>query len=100
MSKEIDSDAGRHRRSATPRAKQRLGMNAKALRADLDRHLYLTLGKDQEGRRHYLFNAAALTVRDRLVERWRATRLKTQEKQPKSVAYLSLEFLMGRTLSN
>lgn len=81
--------------------KEWLGLDEKSFQTDLDRHLNLTLGKDQEDGNHlYLYNAAALTIRDRLVERWRATREKYAEEKPKRVAYLSLEFLMGRTLTN
>ena len=78
-----------------------LGMDNKTVAEDLDRHFHLTLGRDQTtNAHHYLFNAAALTVRDRLVERWRATRTRYQDERPKRVAYISLEFLMGRTLTN
>ena len=80
---------------------QWLGMDEASVGLDLDRHFHLTLGRDQSSNtHHYLFNAAALTVRDRLVERWRATRVRYMEERPKRVAYLSLEFLMGRTLTN
>lgn len=80
---------------------QWLGLDSGALATDLDRHFHLTLGRDEGGNsHHYLYNAAALTVRDRLVERWRATRIRYMEERPKRVAYLSLEFLMGRTLTN
>ncbi len=82
-------------------AKKWLGLDKRSFQRDLDRHLNLTLGKDQEDGSHlYLYNAAALTIRDRLVERWRATREKYAAEKPKRVAYLSLEFLMGRTLTN
>ncbi len=78
-----------------------LGMDSKTVAEDLDRHFHLTLGRDQTSNaHHYLFNAAALTVRDRLVERWRATRKRYQDERPKRVSYISLEFLMGRTLTN
>ena len=78
-----------------------LGMDKKAIVEDLDRHFHLTLGRDQTSNaHHYLFNAAALTVRDRLVERWRSTRNSYHDERPKRVAYISLEFLMGRTLTN
>lgn len=81
--------------------KKWLGLDKRSFQRDLDRHLNLTLGKDQEDGSHlYLYNAAALTIRDRLVERWRATREKYAAEKPKRVAYLSLEFLMGRTLTN
>jgi starch phosphorylase len=41
-----------------------------------------------------------LTIRDRLVERWSKTRHRHIENGSKRVHYLSLEFLMGRTLNN
>ncbi len=84
-----------------PAPAQWLGLDTSALASDLDRHFHVTLGRDAGGGSHYyLYNAAALTIRDRLVERWRATRLRYLEERPKRVAYLSLEFLMGRTLTN
>lgn len=68
---------------------------------DLTRHFYYTLGRDRVGQSHlYLYNALALTIRDRLVARCRATREARQAKPQKQVAYLSLEFLMGRALGN
>ncbi|KAK6011956.1 phosphorylase, glycogen/starch/alpha-glucan family, partial [Ostertagia ostertagi] len=44
--------------------------------------------------------ALANTVRDHLVSRWIRTQQYYYEKDPKRVYYLSLEFYMGRTLSN
>ncbi|MCG8041236.1 MAG: glycogen/starch/alpha-glucan phosphorylase, partial [Candidatus Thiodiazotropha endolucinida] len=49
---------------------------------------------------HYPYKALALTVRDRLIERWKLTRSHYEESDCKRTFYLSLEFLMGRTLSN
>ncbi len=93
--------ARRSKRSAGPGSYQWLGMDKASIAQDLDRHFHLTLGRDQSSNtHHYLFNAAALTVRDRLVERWRSTRVRYLQERPKRVAYLSLEFLMGRTLGN
>lgn len=40
------------------------------------------------------------SVRDRVIERWKDTQLYFKEKQCKRVAYLSLEFLLGRSLQN
>ncbi len=78
-----------------------LEMGAKSVTEDLDRHFRLTLGHDEMGDSHYyLFNALALTVRDRMVERWRTTRQQCAQSQCKRIQYLSLEFLMGRTLRN
>lgn len=46
------------------------------------------------------YNSVALTVRDRLVERWIQTQHKYHVKDPKRIYYLSMEFLVGRALSN
>ncbi|MBT8148563.1 MAG: glycogen/starch/alpha-glucan phosphorylase, partial [Gammaproteobacteria bacterium] len=76
-------------------------MDDEHLLQDLQRHFSLTLGRDELADSHrYLFDALALTVRDRLVERWRATREDYRAAHPKRINYLSLEFLMGRALSN
>ena len=78
-----------------------LGMDEKQVAEDLDRHISLTLGRDEGGESHrYMFHALALTIRDRLIERWRATRDRYMAEQPRRINYLSLEFLMGRTLGN
>jgi len=85
-----------------PRAQTpRLGMDKTAVANDLSRHFGLSLGRDDlAGGHSYLFKAVALTVRDRLVQRWRATRDRYMEQKPKRVNYLSLEFLMGRAMTN
>lgn len=78
-----------------------LSMDEKQVFEDLNRHFSLTLGRDEiDGSHRYLFNALALTVRDRLVERWRATRDRYRDENPKRINYISLEFLMGRAMSN
>jgi glycogen phosphorylase len=46
------------------------------------------------------YHAAAFTVRDHVVERWIQTAHNYEIKDPKRVYYLSLEFLIGRMLSN
>jgi starch phosphorylase len=78
-----------------------LGMDTRSVKKDLLRHYHLTLGREQTacGER-YLYDAAALVVRDRMVERWRSTRQCYRESGTRRVAYLSLEYLMGRALSN
>lgn len=78
-----------------------LGSEPEDFCQDLDRHFHLTLGRDQSGDAHYyLYSATALTVRDRLVEKWRGTRERYKAENVKRVAYVSLEFLIGRSLSN
>ncbi len=46
------------------------------------------------------YASTAHTVRDEVIERWIGTVQKYIEKNPKRVYYLSLEFLIGRMLSN
>lgn len=44
--------------------------------------------------------AAAHSLRDRLIEVWNDTQTYFREANPKRVYYLSMEFLMGRSLTN
>ncbi|KAJ0985992.1 hypothetical protein J5N97_004348 [Dioscorea zingiberensis] len=46
------------------------------------------------------YQGMAHSVRDRLIERWHDTQQFFKKKDPKRLYYLSLEFLMGRSLSN
>lgn len=59
-----------------------------------------TIGKDPViANKHEWLNATLFAVRDRMVERWlRSTAPSSQE--TRQVYYLSMEFLIGRTLSN
>ncbi len=81
-----------------PKAKS---FSEKSLSDDLGHHFYYTLGRDQlTESHHYLFQALAYTVRDRLVAKCRKTMQARKAAPTKQVAYLSLEFLMGRALNN
>jgi starch phosphorylase len=78
-----------------------LAMDKKTLDEDFLRYYNRTLGRDkQHCTDHYLYEALAYTVRDRLMERWKETRFAYEEKDARRTCYLSLEFLMGRALSN
>ena len=46
------------------------------------------------------YQALALTIRDMMMQRWIATKDEYEDKNPRTVYYISLEFLMGRTLGN
>jgi len=46
------------------------------------------------------YQATALSLRDRLVEQWNDTQTHFKDQDPKRVYYLSMEFLMGRSLLN
>ena len=78
-----------------------LAMDKKAIDEDFLRYYNRTLGRDKQNcTNHYLYEALAYTVRDRLMERWKETRFAYEEKDARRTCYLSLEFLMGRALSN
>src|SRR5215468_11044409 len=89
-------------KKTTGRGVPEASKEASGLAGDILRHLKFTLG---ELPRHvdsdwepYL--SVALAVRDRLMERWIRTQDAYYEHDAKRVYYLSLEFLMGRTLGN
>src|SRR2546426_9711273 len=64
-------------------------------------HLLYSLAKDQySATARDRFMSLALTVRDRLIERWIATQQRYYRREAKRVYYLSAEFLMGRALAN
>lgn len=46
------------------------------------------------------YQSVAHSIRDRLLERWNATQVYVSRNDPKRVYYLSLEFLLGRSLDN
>ncbi len=79
----------------------RPGMDYDSLAVDLARHYNYTLGQDEQAvAPDYLYWALALSVRDRLMALWRDTQRRYAAQGGKRVYYLSLEFLMGRTLGN
>lgn len=78
-----------------------LGLDKSALRDSLTSRLIYTVGKDNytATRRDWLVSLI-YSVRDRLVERWMETMRSYYKTDTKRVYYMSLEFLMGRTLEN
>jgi len=78
-----------------------LGMASEPLALDIRRHFNYTLGRDKHCKSaHYSYTALALTVRDRLMERWKQTQYAYEEADCKRAYYISMEFLMGRALGN
>jgi starch phosphorylase len=68
---------------------------------EIVRHLKYTLGcNDSEVDPEYLYRAMAVAVRDRLMTHWHETQRRMADSGQKKVYYLSLEFLIGRSLSN
>ena len=67
----------------------------------LHRHAKYSLGRAwPELSARELYTAVALSVRDRLVERMLETDERNRKADPKRLYYLSIEFLIGRSLGN
>ena len=76
-------------------------MDKNAFIEDFKRYYSHRLGRDANCRSpHYANQALSLAISDRLIERWKQTNTAYQEKNCKKAYYISMEFLMGRALSN
>ncbi len=79
----------------------KLGNDSSAIISDFTRYFSCTLGRDQiSSSPQYLFQALALTLRDRLIERANRTRHAYANHRVRQVCYLSLEYLIGRSLED
>ena len=78
-----------------------LGMDASSISAEIRRHFNYTLGCDKHSiSAHHVYEALVIALRDRLMERWKSTHYSYQARECRRTQYLSLEFLMGRSLGN
>eukprot|EP01132_Coremiostelium_polycephalum_P003550 gene3550-4424_t len=72
-----------------------------SLQKEFVRHVEYTLAQTKvEANNFSGFQALSYCTRDRLIERWKDTRLYFKQHDVKQVNYLSLEFLLGRSLQN
>ncbi len=75
--------------------------DAESIRRSLYNRLIYTVGKDPiTATDRDWFYAAAAVARERMIERWMETMRSYYVEDRKRVYYLSMEFLMGRTLTN
>ncbi|WP_096527793.1 glycogen/starch/alpha-glucan phosphorylase [Candidatus Nitrosoglobus terrae] len=78
-----------------------LGIDKESLASDYKRYFSYFLGREgRESEKHYLYFALALTIRDRLIERWKGTKRAYDESGCPRSHYLSMEYLLGRCLGN
>ena len=56
--------------------------------------------KLEDATQQELFQAVSYAVEDEIIDRWMATQLEMDKKDPKILYYMSMEFLMGRALGN
>jgi len=85
----------------TPTNNEMKGMDIQSIKESFVNHLEYSLAKqDYSATAIDAYKCAAFLTRDRLIERWIETQHTYNEEDPKRVYYLSLEFLIGRTLGN
>ncbi len=72
-----------------------------SIKESIRRHIRYSIGKSERTATALdRYQALALSIRDLMVDRWMRTQSNYYERKVKRVYYLSLEFLMGRTLKN
>ncbi|HET6765340.1 MAG TPA: glycogen/starch/alpha-glucan phosphorylase, partial [Longimicrobiaceae bacterium] len=85
----------------SPPETSRRSTRVDALKRAIADHVTYTLARDRNSATERdVYMSTAWTIRDRLAERWAATQAAYVRDDAKRVYYLSLEFLMGRTLGN
>ncbi|MBC7682545.1 MAG: glycogen/starch/alpha-glucan phosphorylase [Ferruginibacter sp.] len=80
---------------------QRIAPTATSIQADIQQHLLDTVGVNPaEATPNDLMLAVSQVARQHLSQRWVQTQARDHAAKARRVVYLSMEFLMGRTLSN
>jgi len=76
------------------------GKSVESLKSSFNAHRKYTLAKTRSGATQMdLYKSLALVVRDRLVEKWIETKKSQYDEDVKRVNYLSMEYLVGRVLT-
>jgi starch phosphorylase len=71
------------------------------LKKAYEQHLSRSLAKRPDKASMYdKYQALALSVRDLMVDKWIATQAAYEEENPRTAYYVSLEYLIGRTMGN
>ena len=101
MGKQIRTDTQPSAADASKWAIYFKGMTTDNIRLGFLNNLEYNLAKDKFSLTPYdEFLSLSYTVRERLIERWIMTRQQYHKQNVKRIYYLSMEFLMGRLLSN
>ena len=74
--------------------------NPKAIKRRFLHYLGYHLGRLQEATPNYIYTALAFALRDQVMVDWRETARRQNEPGCRRAFYLSLEFLVGRSLGN
>lgn len=79
---------------------KKLPKDSESLARDFERYLTRHLGRFVGCPPYYLYEALTLTLRDRIMTDWRNTWKSHEKKGIRKAHYMSLEFLIGRSLGN
>lgn len=79
---------------------EKLSSDSKVIASDFQHYLTRHLGRLEGCIPFYLYEALSLTVRDRIMTDWLNTWMVYEERGVRKAYYMSLEFLIGRSLGN
>lgn len=79
---------------------KKLPIDSESLARDFERYLTHHLGRFVGCAPFYLYKALSITLRDRIMTDWRNTWKSHEVKGVRKAYYMSLEFLIGRSLGN
>jgi len=80
---------------------KKMGLSAIDIEQDFVNYLYSNLGRNLSSDCFYKYRALSYTMRDRLMMHWKQTwHSYNNNKKTRKAYYLSMEFLIGRSLSN
>ena len=75
--------------------------NKKVFIKSVKNHLKANYRKTiEQANQQELYQAVAAAVKDVVMDEWLATQMAVEKQDPKTVYYMSMEFLMGRALGN
>ena len=79
----------------------KVGFDKEAFKKEVKDNVRVLYRKNlEEATEQQIFSAVCFAAKERIIEEWMETQKAYEENDPKTVYYLSMEFLMGRALGN